>query len=168
MILIKISEQYCFLCDECPLISKDDLERRLALEKEYGEFQFDHLCCEKIGHAFFIGDYCEDAFLYIKPQKKQGRRTSGLAYRRSMTKKKKERLMNAIIIGAVPSVSGYVDYDYVDGTWIPVGKYVKRARHSNKKRFYKKYSNHKLRRGSEYGSGKSGYKRCYDYWWEIF
>lgn len=113
--MIKISGQYCFLCDECPLLSKDDLARRLALEKEFGEFQFDHLGCDKIGCSFFAGDYCEDAFSYISAHKRNGSRPSGLAYRRIMDKKKKARMIRSIIIGAVPSISSYVDYDYVNG-----------------------------------------------------
>lgn len=166
--MIKISDQYWFLCDECPLLSKDDLARRLALEKEFGEFQFDHLGCDKIGCSFFAGDYCEDAFIKATRKNKKCIRPSGLAHRRAMSRNKRDRLIKNIVIGAIPFWSGYVDYDFVDGRWVAVGKYVKRPKSSKLKRFYKKYSNHLLRRGAEYGSGKSGYKRCFDYWWELY
>ena len=165
--MIKISDQYCFLCDECPLLSKDDLARRLTLGKEFGEFQFDHLGCDKIGCSFFAGDYCEDAFIKAERENKKYPRPSGLAYRRAMSRKKRDSLIKNIVIGAISFRSGRVDHNFTDGRWVAIGRYVKRPKNSKLKRFYKKYSNHLLRRGAEYGSGKSGYKRCFDYWWEL-
>lgn len=165
--MIKIENEYYFLCDECPLLPKKNLEHRLELKKEFGEFQFDHLGCDKIGCHFFIGDYCEDAFAKIPMKKKKGKRMSGLAYRRAMNEKKKKYEIKIATTGFKYHWARYIDYDFVNGSWKAVGKYVKRPKNSNKQKFYKKYSNHIIRQGAKFGSGKSGYKRCFDYKWEI-
>lgn len=89
------------------------------------------------------------------------------AYRREMDIKKKKRSIRNATLEARSCGAGYVDYDFVNGVWTPVGKYVKRPKNSHRQKFYKRYSNHLFRRGATTGSGKAGYKRCFDYRWEI-
>jgi hypothetical protein len=165
--MIKVGEYCYFSCDECPMLSKDSLEHRISLWEEYGDFQFDHLGCDKVDFEFFAGGYCEDAFVEIKTAKKKGIRKSGAAYRREMDIKKKKRSIRNATLEARSCGAGYVDYDFVNGVWTPVGKYVKRPKNSHRQKFYKRYSNHLFRRGATTGSGKAGYKRCFDYRWEI-
>lgn len=165
--MIKIGDHCYFACDECPILPKGSLKRRLELEKEYGDFQFDHLGCDKVDYDFFIGGYCEDAFVETANSKGKGTRKSGSAHRRAMTEKKKKRSIRNVTTDAAHWWAGYVDHDFVDGAWIPVGKYVKRPKNSKRQRFYKRYSNRLLRRGADTGSGKAGYRRCFDYRWEM-
>lgn len=58
--------------------------------------------------------------------------------------------LHAVILGKLSDKSVYIDH-----------------KNSNRQRFWKRYSNRAVRRGVQAGSGKSGYKRCFDYWWEI-
>lgn len=165
--MIKIGDNRYFACDECPILSKSSLQHRLELEKEYGEFQFDHLGCDKVDCEFFARGYCEDAFVEIEKPRMKGVRKSGAAYRRAMNSKKKKRSIRNATSDSRNWRAGYVIHDFVNGTWVPVGKYAKRPKNSHRQKFYKRYSNHLLRRGVLAGSGKSGYKRCFDYRWEM-
>lgn len=166
--MIKVGESCYFACDECPILPKGSLQNRLDLKKQYGEFQFDHLGCDKIDYQFFAGGYCEDAFVETGRTKSGGTRKSGAAYRRAMDAKKKKSSFRKATSDSRNWRAGYVDCDFVNGIFVPVGKYVKRPKNSHKQKFYKRYSNHLLRKGATAGSGKSGYKRCFDYKWEIY
>lgn len=162
--MIRVGRTVYFACDECPIVCQ--LERRLSIAEEYG-FQFDHCGCEKVDAQFYAGGYCEDAFYYFTPQRSRGHRKYGRAYRRAMNAKKRNKRV-ALASSRYSSIhSGYVDWDYVDGIWSPVGKYVKYSKNSNRQKFWKRYSNKIIRKGAIIGSGKGGYKRCFDYKWEI-
>lgn len=87
-------------------------------------------------------------------------------YRRKMKKKKdKQRLKIVTEYGYHPS-AGYVDYDFVDGELKQVGKYIKYPGSSRRQKFYKKYSNRLVRRSYVQSKG-NGYRKNFDYKWEI-
>lgn len=154
-----------FTCDECPICV--GVEHRLRIAEEGGyEPQLEYCGCDKVEFEFFLGGFCEDAFAEEPTKKKRGKRRTGSAYRRAMAVKKRNDLFHIINETHAP-FAGYTDWDFVDGVWKPVGKYVKHHKNSNRQRFWKRYSNRAVRRGVQTGSGKSGYKRCFDYWWEI-
>lgn len=70
------------------------------------------------------------------------------AYRRAMKAKKKTKGFVKIIneyTEYAPHV-GYIDWDFVDGIWQPVGRYVKYPKNSARQRFLKKQSNRRVRR----------------------
>lgn len=83
----------CFACDECGIVR--ELDYRMGIADECGEdIQYDHCACDKVGDEFFAMGYCGDAFQCIKPVKCKGKRKTGRAYRRAMTRKKKVRHPN--------------------------------------------------------------------------
>lgn len=164
--MIDVDRLQMFACDECPII--EQFESRMAFATEhpwYGDFQFDHCGCDKVGDEFFICGYCEDAWVDRPNTEQKSCQAQGRAYRRKMTTKKHNRLLKLAKSTYVDSVS--VEWDFVDGNLQPVGKHVKFPKNSNRQRFYKRYSNRLFRHGADAGSGKAGYKRCFDYKWEI-
>lgn len=155
-----------FACDECPIVMQ--LEGRLldSIEyPEYGPFQFDHCSCDKVDGEFFAGGYCEDAWLDPHSTPKPSRRKHGRAYRREMTEKKKQRLLALARSGQ--SYRFWVEWDFVNEVWMPVGKYIERHKNSRKTTYCKNYSNRVIRHGGQVGSGKGGYKKAFAYWWTI-
>lgn len=95
-------------------------------------------------------------------------RKTGRAYRRSMKKKKKDRLMK-IIINATeynPAV-GYVDCEKIDGKWKPVGRYIKYPKNSKAQRYLKKQSNKKARKTALPPKGNE-YRKHFEYWWTLY
>ena len=157
-----------FACDECPVC--ESWERRLedAIREGY-DFQYDHCGCEKVDGQFFAGGYCEDAFVHqdLPPEAhRSGKRRTGAAYRRKATAKKKQRLYGILTTKFVPC-SGYVESEYIGTTRVPVGTYVKPCSGSERKRFLKRSSNRAVRRSAVLGSGKGGYRRCFDYQWGL-
>ena len=47
-------------------------------------------------------------------------------------------------------------------------KYVLAFKNSKAKKYYRNYSNRLIRRGKVGGAGKGGYRRCFDYKWEVY
>lgn len=43
-------------CGECPMC--EQLDYRLRLAKEYGDFQYWYCGCDKVGGEFFLAGYC--------------------------------------------------------------------------------------------------------------
>lgn len=163
--MIDIGDRY-FMCDECGAC--EDWERRLSNAEKYGYgFQFDYCWCDKVDAKLYAGGYCEDAFADKEPPKTSRARRSGRAYRRYMKSVKHRRLYEIVTREYAPK-AGYVDWDFVDGRYIPVGNYIKYANQSEWQRYLKRYSNRVVRRSHDIGTGKSGYKRCYDYWWNLY
>ena len=99
--------------------------------------------------------------------KPHGKRKTGNAYRRKMSrqkfKKKKE-------IGTYIYHACWVDWDEVDGKWMPVGKYIKYPNNSEARNYFKKYSNRKVRRAKDddIPMKGNGYRRQFDYWWTLY
>ena len=78
------NKQRYFACDECNLCSQ--LDFRLKLAEEYGDFQFWHCGCDKVSEEFFMAGYCEDAWVEVQNNKVVGKRKTGRAYRRKMAR----------------------------------------------------------------------------------
>lgn len=99
--------------------------------------------------------------------KPHGQRKTGKTYRRKMArqkfKKKKE-------IGTYIYHACWVDWDEVDGKWMPVGKYIKYPHNSEQRNYFKKYSNRKVRRMKydDIPMKGNGYRRQFDYWWTLY
>ncbi|MDD5022279.1 MAG: hypothetical protein PHR82_09165 [Endomicrobiaceae bacterium] len=160
----------CFItCDECPLGRDAILDRYYRL-KDYddGDWQPEYCACDKNGgYRFYIGGYCDDAFCSKPPSNTSyNSRKTGRAYRRVMREQKTNRLMRIVNRYYIPH-AGYVDWDFVDGKYVQVGKYIKYPKNSNCQRWMKKYTN-KIVRHSHIPLRGNGYRKTFDYWWEMY
>lgn len=57
---------------------------------------------------------------------------------------------------------------YVRDIWHRKGAYIVYPKNSKAKKYYRNYSNRLIRRGNVGGAGKGGYRRCFDYKWEVY
>jgi len=103
----------------------------------------------------------------ISPEKGNGSRRTGTAYRRYQTRKKRNDLMRILGYGFKPYV-GHVNGSWIDGVWQQTGTYVKRSKSSEMRQFYKRYTNKKVRRCKEAFSKGNQYRKCFDYWWTLY
>ena len=101
---------------------------------------------------------------YIEMPSDNSRKT-GRLYRREMTKKKDAELKQYVMRHYRPS-AGRCDYEIIDGTPVATS-YLKYPRSSRRQKKLKRMSNRTIRRGNAIGSGKGGYRRAFDYWWEL-
>ncbi len=163
--MIDAGDRY-FACDECPI--SEGVLHRLQAAKDCGhDPQLEYCGCDKVQTEFFVGGCCEDAYVDKPHKKTKGKRRTGMAYRRAMAVKHRDGLIKIINnIGYNPCV-GYVDWDWVDGIWQPVGKYIKYPKNSNAQRYWKRHSN-KIVRKSREPYRNNQYRKCFDYWWTIF
>lgn len=90
------------------------------------------------------------------------------SYRRAMKAKKDKKLRKIIneFTGYAPHI-GYIDWDYVDGVWQPVGKYIKYPRNSARQKCLKKQSNKRIRQSNISTKG-NGYRKHTEYWWKLY
>lgn len=164
--MIDLGNKY-FCCDECPIC--EGLEHRLDLAKEFGEFQYDYCGCDKTVESkiLYNGGGCSDWMRIKESPVHYGKRKSGNAYRRKMAKQKfkKKRAIGTYIDHAC-----WVDWEEVDGKWMPVGKYIKYPHDSEVRRYFKKYSNKKVRRAKYDDIPMKGnnYRKQFDYWWTLY
>ena len=104
-------------------------------------------------------------------QKKDGKRKTGIAYRRKMKRKHLEQIRKNTMYSRCGylyrSKVAYVDWDYDDEDWYPSGKYVKYPRNSNNKQFWKGYSNKVIRRSDKLYRGNQ-YKKAFDYQYTVY
>ncbi len=155
-----------FACDECPIC--EGVEHRLHIAKEGGyEPQLEYCGCDKIQTEFFIGGCCEDAYVDKPRKKKNGKRKTGMEYRRDMAVKKRDNLLKIINSTRYNPNVGYVDWDLVDGVWQQTGKYIKYPKNSNAQRYWKRHSNKIVRHSKDTYKGNQ-YRKCFDYWWILF
>jgi len=162
--MIDVGECY-FACDECPI--SDGVEYRLRIAEEGGyEPQLEYCGCDKIQDEFLFGGYCEDAFVCKPRKKKTGKRRTGSEYRRAMRIKHRDDLMAILDLGYKPYV-GWADWEWVDGVWKRTGTYIKFPRDSRKEKYLKKCANRHVRRSKEIYRGNQ-YKKCYEYWWQLY
>lgn len=154
-----------FTCDECPIC--EGIEHRLETAAELGlEPQIDHCGCDKVQTEFFVSGYCEDAFEEVPDKKVNRQRKTGNAYRRQMRKRKRDELMKIMTYGYNPA-AGYVDWDWANGVWRPVGNHIKYPKNSNRQVYWKNQSNRKVRRyKGELPKGNS-YRKLFEYAWTI-
>ena len=98
----------------------------------------------------------------------KGRRKSGRCYRRAMNRHKEQRLRSIIRREHwYYPYRGYIDWDFVDGVWQEVGKYIKYPKNSNRQQYLKKQSSRRVRHYSCLPPKGNGYRRVFDYWWEL-
>lgn len=98
----------------------------------------------------------------------RGKRKTGNAYRRKMNRKVFAKKKD---IGTYSFYGPWVDWDYdANGNWMPVGKYIKYPKNGDARRYFKNYSNRKLRRSKiDTVPGKgNGYRKQFDYWWTLY
>lgn len=97
-------------------------------------------------------------------QKKSGKRKTGIAYRRKMKVRHRERIRENTSCGYNHCWCGYkaayVDWVFDGDDWHPSGKYVKYPKNSKGKQFWKRYSNRFIRRNEEVYHGKQYRKAC--------
>lgn len=96
-----------------------------------------------------------------------GKRKTGSAYRRKMARQKFEKKKK---IGTYVYHACWVDWNEVDGKWMPVGKYIKYPNDSEARNYFKRYSNRKVRRMNydDIPTKGNGYRRQFDYWWTLY
>lgn len=88
------------------------------------------------------------------------------AYRREIAKCKDERLRRIVMNGRYNPHAGYVEYELINGECLPK-KYIKYPKNSKKQHFFKRASNRKVRSSSVPKKG-NGYRKCREYWREIY
>lgn len=64
--------------------------------------------------------------------------------------------------------AGYVDWSYVDGKWMPTGKYIKYPKNSNCQNWCKKASSARVRKYMDLPHKGNSYRRVFDYWWTLY
>ena len=87
------------------------------------------------------------------------------AYRRKMKKKKDKQLR---IIGELSRYNRFIgraNLTFFNGEWVE-GNHIQYPKNSNKQRFYKKHSNRIVRKIDVPCKG-NGYRRYFDYKWEM-
>lgn len=97
----------------------------------------------------------------------QSKRQTGRAYRRMMNERKFKLLFRIVTHGYRP-YAGYVDWSYVDGQWMPTGKYIKYPKNSNCQRWCKKASSARVRKYMDLPNKGNSYRRVFDYWWTLY
>ena len=95
------------------------------------------------------------------------KRKGGRCYRRQMKRAKYMKRRSIVTRHYVPHV-GYVDWDYVDGRWIPVGKYIKYPKNSNKQQWLKRAASRKTRACADLPHKGNTYRRLFEHWWEMY
>ena len=164
--MIDLGRMY-FCCDECPIC--EGLEHRLELAKEFGEFQYDYCGCDKTVESkiLYNGGGCSDWLRAKETPTHYGKRKTGSSYRRTMNRQKFEKKKKK---ASYNRHGCWVDWGEVDGVWIPVGKYIKYPHDSEMRRYFKKYSNKRVRRAKYTDIPVKGnsYRRQFDYWWALY
>jgi len=114
----------------------------------------------------YLNEFDEDAGNeYYNPKMsyvKKGERKTGRAYRQLQKKNKNKRLRQMFAYGLLP-YPWYIEHDYVDRKKKIVGTYFQRPNRSNKRKFYKQYSNRIVRKYTLPIKGNN-YRKCFDYW----
>lgn len=152
------------VCDECPIC--EGIEHRIKIANIIGEEpQFEYCHCDKIDYEFYIGGFCEDAFVNISVPKKNNPRKTGRAYRRKIKVQKEDRLYRIVKNHYMPHV-GYVDWDFDGHTLYGTPYYFKDSSHSRKQKWLKKQTNKKIRH-MDIANGNY-YRKCYEYWWVMY
>ena len=167
--MIDVGGSRYFACDECPIVEQLDRRMALAIEHpEYGEFQFDHCGCDKVFDEFFWCGYCEDAWVDMPIQQKQGRRKTGRAYRREMRKKHIQKFCDRHEF-IRPCLAPYPNYGYIDDKYGMIGNHICYPHNSRNKVFFKRASGKKVRM-CKFNLPQKGnwHHKLFDYWWALY
>ena len=98
----------------------------------------------------------------------KGYRKTGRCYRRCMRIHQDRRLRKIIEYGGYNPYRGYVIHDFVDGQFVPVGKYIKYPRNSKAPQYLKRQTWHRVRRCESLPPKGNHYRKIFDFWWELF
>ena len=85
-----------------------------------------------------------------------------------MMNERKFKLLFRIVTHGYRPYAGYVDWSYVDGQWMPTGKYIKYPKNSNCQRWCKKASSARVRKYMDLPNKGNSYRRVFDYWWTLY
>ena len=159
-------ERFCVLC------SRGEEEGKLFFSKEFEVFAHPWCCligeCEGIplaGKLFSEIEGQRAAQRSTAPCRAKGKRSRG--YHWFQEKKHRQKAMELCLSAASGYFFGSPQYEWLDGKWQPVGKYVRRFDMVEKKRFCKKVSRRKVRRTEELPQ-RNGYQKVFDYSWELY
>jgi len=97
----------------------------------------------------------------------QVNRKTGRRYRRQMRTQKTARLRTIVTSSYVPH-AGYVQWECVDGEWIPAGKYIKYPKNSKRQKWCKRETSKIMRNSTEVSGKGNFYRRLFDYWWTLY
>ena len=159
-------------CFTCPL-GKDSYEQRLKtyhilnMEYDYDETIY-NIWCDKIGSKCGWYGYCEDAFdKDIKQSHKANKKRSSKRTRRERYNKRLKKL-NKISNYPTTSILITEKWDKELKRYITLDKhYYKRCYIGSRTKYFKRYSNKKVRQyKGELHSGNS-YRKVFDYWWNV-
>ena len=95
------------------------------------------------------------------------KRRTGRRYRRQMCLKKTARLRKIVIEHYVPH-AGYVQWECIDGEWLPAGKYIKYPKNSNCQKWCKRETSKKMRNAADVPGKGNYYRKLFDYWWMLY
>lgn len=155
-------------CDECPMIR--GLERQTKFADKYGlKPQIEYCMCDKTGGGeFHVHGFCSEAFVSETKEPHNNPRRTGRAYRRTQARRKDKKRRQIIERYAYHPSIGYLKHDFVDGEWETVGTHIQYPKDSNRQRFLKRESNRKVRRYTKSISSGGGYRKLFDYWWNLY
>lgn len=150
-------------CDECPIIK--NLEERLKFSEKYGiEPQLEYCYCDKVQDKFLYGGQCGDASAEAEHISKVKPRKTGRAYRREMEEHKDNKRKSTFDYN---THGGYPAYRWKNGELVPMG-YIKYAKNSKNERYWKNYSNRKIRRNKDELHDGNSYRKIFDYDWNVY
>jgi hypothetical protein len=142
-------------------------------EKEVADYFEEYIWCDKIGGKVFFYGHCPDWYDDCRISEVHNQRKKKRKTKRERDQKYKQHLKwlaenKGCLVAYKKEWVWDKNLGYVD---LP-NPYYKRTYRGNHKchgsKFYKKYSNHVVRRyNGEIHSGGS-YKKIFDFWWEVF
>jgi hypothetical protein len=150
-------------CEDCPYVIKDINKRKRVLGNDY---QPEYVWCDKVGGKHYVFGWCSDCD--IKQYKKKPIEYKNISTKQSRREKynnKLKKLYNCCHGYPSPVTKDtWIDYKAVE---LPYYKRLyKGNHHGSRYKFYKKYSNKVIRR-SENVPNYGGYKKCYEYWFNV-
>lgn len=95
-------------------------------------------------------------------------RQTGRLYRRRKEQEKSDRLLAIIQTARYGPHRGYVDWDFQGKTLLHTGKYIKYPKNSKCQRWLKRVSSKKVRVCRNLPQKGNGYRKVFDYWWEMY
>ena len=150
-------------CDDCPIL--ENLEYRLEAARRGGyEPQLEYCGCDKVQDEFFMSGFCGDADVEEKHVSKVKPRKTGRAYRREMEEHKDNKRKSTFDYN---THGGYPAYRWKNGELVPMG-YIKYPKNSKNERYWKNYSNRKIRRNKDELYGGNSHHKAFDYDWTIY
>lgn len=109
------------------------------------------------------------AALLEKSEEEPGhQRRTGRQYRRWKGQEKSDRRLAIVRLSGYAPHRGYVDWDFEGKTLLHTGYYIKYPKNSKCQRWLKRESNKKVRACSGLPQKGNGYRKVFDYWWELY